>query len=496
MRVNKDAVLARLGLSRCKAHGIFIALLLLQLLVVIFYGLRILDEWGTDFGIYYVGANSTREDYGLYSGFFDLKGPLYYGFIKVLGFLIPYSVEGAVIVLSITALVWLMAVDLAAWLLVRGRLGRVVVGLGGVSALIAQPSNSSIGLFQASLVLISITLLVKYLRGSSNLWLISSVVLALVASLTRIDAIVVFAVIVTMALVFRRTASLRPLLLGVVAGGALTAAIALFLGTFLHFRMQEMWSQAVVFVIAHRWNINGGKFGLFLVFSKSNTFLLLLASGIPFALLVAVFTRERLVRITDPAVVLIFLGGLMFIGLGSDKDYHLFVFYPIALAALAWLLADASAHFTSLKAVIVGLGLSSLLVLGSLAQQVSCLIVGEPCSNRFSDIVAESAGNKSRSNVFFLNQGWPYLLAETKPSVDFNVFWPLAVEIPGVSERVSQQARAALPETIWVDANDLQYALVANPTRLKLFLEGRRLLPVLEGTPWQPLVAIESVNKI
>ena len=63
-----------------------------QLICSAFFALRLYDEWGTDYGIYYVGAISSQQpDFGLYSDFFDFKGPLYYGFLRILSTLISYN---------------------------------------------------------------------------------------------------------------------------------------------------------------------------------------------------------------------------------------------------------------------------------------------------------------------------------------------------------------------------------------------------------------------
>ena len=73
LKVNNFYINAFSCLLKIRSNVLIIISYAMQLTASTLYGLRLFNEWGTDYGIYYVGANSISESYGLYSGFFDLK---------------------------------------------------------------------------------------------------------------------------------------------------------------------------------------------------------------------------------------------------------------------------------------------------------------------------------------------------------------------------------------------------------------------------------------
>jgi hypothetical protein len=106
------------------------------------FSLKLLAQWGTDFGVYFVGGMSISDEYGLYTGFFDHKGPLYYAFIRLLSAAVPYSLIGAAVVLGITCAIWFASIDIGLRMLHLSKPVNAIVGFGAIAAFANQASNA------------------------------------------------------------------------------------------------------------------------------------------------------------------------------------------------------------------------------------------------------------------------------------------------------------------------------------------------------------------
>ena len=179
--------------------------LIFQILASFLYGLRLLNEYGTDYGIYYVGSIATRQNgYGLYSSFFEIKGPLYYGFLKLLSFFVDYSVTGAVVELMFTAFFWFLCVNIACRIISSSLQIRTIVALASVSVLIGQDSNSSMSLFQGGLVVLSLALIYKNLLIDNITFFYLSISVATLSCLVKIDSFGLIIVVPLLYLLFSK----------------------------------------------------------------------------------------------------------------------------------------------------------------------------------------------------------------------------------------------------------------------------------------------------
>jgi hypothetical protein len=180
-------------------------------------------------------------------------------------------------------------------------------------------------------------------------------------------------------------------------------------------------------------------------------------------------------------------GSLNYLFLASDKDYHLFAFYPYAILGLA-LLINRESNNSQLMISFLVLMMSSILVIANFAVDARCMITRNiECTNPYESLVFPELTIKEKSNVFYLNQGWPYLLNQVFPKVNFTVWWPLAVETKKSSEQVISQANNSLQFPIYVDYNDFLNLQKINPYLTIEFLKGRELIQPQYGVRWAEL---------
>lgn len=220
-----------------------------QLICSIFFALRLYDEWGTDYGIYYVGAISSQQpEFGLYSDFFDFKGPLYYGFLRILSILISYNFFGAVLSLFITCLFWFACINLASYLITRDFRHRSILGFASISVLIGQGSNSSLSLFQSGLIVLSLSSLYRYVNNNTRRDLYFSYALAVLSFLVKADSLPLIIFIPLFALIFSKKVKCLDLLFGVAFSFLFSFISLLILSRFLHFKLHEYFYQAIIYV--------------------------------------------------------------------------------------------------------------------------------------------------------------------------------------------------------------------------------------------------------
>lgn len=169
----------------------FILNLLIFLLIIFVlsvWSANIFIEWGTDYGTYYAGSYFLSDNYRLYQEHFDHKGPLYYLFLQMIGYVVGWGSWQAYLSIILTMLVFYIPVFM---ILVSERLKSMTLFASTLLSLCLiynQPTNASISFFQSGLLLSSFWLLIKYHKSSIGLNI--SFFLFVGSILTRIDSII------------------------------------------------------------------------------------------------------------------------------------------------------------------------------------------------------------------------------------------------------------------------------------------------------------------
>jgi len=468
--------------------------LLIQAFASVLYGLRLLNEYGTDYGIYYVGSVATRQnDYGLYSSFFEIKGPLYYAFLKSISFLVNYNLTGAVVELIFTALFWFLCVNIASRIISSNLQVRTVASIASVAILIGQDSNSSMSLFQSGLIVLSLALIYKHLFTDNVICFYLSIAVSTLTCLVKLDSFGLIIIIPLLYLIYSKSKSIFRLISGFAFSIIFFMANLLMLSRFLNFSLSEYFYQSFQFVIESRFNIGDStsRYGFLGLFVRDYySISLLLASGILFSLLLSYQNISFPILIRDPGFIIMIYGVISYLLLKSDKNYHLFVLYSCLLVVLI-IRIDNELVVNRLKVVFVTFLLGASLVVINFSVDSRCVITKNiQCVNRFENLLQPNQDKALLQKSFYLNQGWPFLINGVLPKVNFTVWWPLAVYAKNSTDQVIAEANSSnFP--IWVDYSDFIDLQKRNPIQTGEFMKGRELVRSNSDSKWAELIPIK-----
>jgi len=462
-----------------------------QVICSLLFALRLYNEWGTDYGIYYVGAVSTQQPgFGLYSSFFDFKGPLFYGFLRILSFLIAYSFFGAVISLFITCLFWFTSINIATYLIIKDLRHRSIISLASIAVLLGQGSNASLSLFQSGFIVLSLSFLYKYVNNTKRRYLYLSYTLAVLSFLVKVDSLLLILFIPIFSIIFYKQKKYTDLLLGTFFSILFSLTSILILGRLLHFKFHEYFYQAVIYVSKTRWSIGNGASLKNFIIRDYYSAPLLLGSGLIFALILLGSHISFKSLIKSQGFVILLFGAISYGLLQSDKNYHLFVFYPYALIALIIGVISFS-NFSDFKVLFIVFFASASIVNVNYLIDSRCVITNKVvCSEPYKELIMPNTDKKILEQSFYLNQGWPFLVNEVLPKINFTVWWPLAVQTKYSTNQIIEEANSSnFP--IWVDYNDFIDLQKRNPLQVSEFMKGKELKRNNIDSKWGELVPIK-----
>jgi hypothetical protein len=161
--------------------------------ILALWATRLFVEWGTDYGIYYAGSFfistlfENTEEYRLYEEFFDHKGPVYYLFLKLVGYIIGWGHYQSFVSLYLSILVFYIPIYLIIKKNTKTFTSSIFFLLLALLLISNMPTNASIGIFQMGLITISFYYL---LQAKNNLFFFNiSYLFFILAVFTRIDSI-------------------------------------------------------------------------------------------------------------------------------------------------------------------------------------------------------------------------------------------------------------------------------------------------------------------
>jgi hypothetical protein len=254
--------------------------------------------------------------------------------------------------------------------------------------------------------------------------------------------------------------------------------------------LHEYFYQAIIYVSETRWSLgNGATFKNFII-RDYYSIPLLLGSGLLFALILVGNYSTFKVFIRSPSFVILLLGVFSYGLLQSDKNYHLFVLYPYALIALV-IGVVGFYNFPHYKVLFVVFFTSASVVNVNYILDSQCIIAKKVvCSDPYRELLMPNSEKKILEKSFYLNQGWPFLVNEVLPKINFTVWWPLAVETKFSTTQIIDQANSSnFP--IWVDYNDFIDLQKRNPLRVNEFMKGKELIRYDLNSKWGQLIPIK-----
>ncbi len=435
----------------------------LSLVTSVLFGTRLASEWGSDFGVYFVGGMSIDKNFGLYGGFFDHKGPTYYAFIRLLGFFVPFSTFGAVLTLSLTCLVWFLTIFISAKILNLSHKHILFLIVIACSVFVGQSSNSSIALFLSSLQVLYLVCLMQFRISKNLIWISFASLLISFAILTRLDSFLLLPIFVY----FIGFKKVKLILMFLTAALLEIITLLYFFSLFLNFSFEEFWYQAVVFNLTD-YPSALGTFGLDShLLSFVALYKILFQSGLLFVTLyVVVYShfKFKLREILDLDFLLIY-GLFVFFVIGSGKDYHRFIFFTFLVFSFFTLKLRVS-QFKYLPFLVGLVFILNIPNLTTMYVQSKCLFSN--CASPYDELAA-----KTGDYLFFINQGWPFLISGNQPEISFTSFFPLASNIKTASDKVILDASSNPTKTIVLSKSDYAYLSQTRGSLLVEFLLGR-----------------------
>ena len=128
-----------------KIYKLLIFLFVISILAI--WASQLFTEWDVDYGVYYVGSYLLNDNFQLYNDFFTHKGPLYYLFLKSVGYFIGWGKWQAYFTIILTMLVFYVPIF---FILLSERISSLNFTLGillSICLLYSQNTNSCISFF-------------------------------------------------------------------------------------------------------------------------------------------------------------------------------------------------------------------------------------------------------------------------------------------------------------------------------------------------------------
>lgn len=479
-------------LGRPPSRSILV-LLTAQSVIASLFGLRLISEWGSDFGVYFVGAHAISDDYGLYTGFFDHKGPLFYTFLRATSLVIPYSVAGACLALSLCAVFWFACIWIAALLMRTSVRAMVLMGWAGGAALVLQPSNASIAIFQGGLVIIALASVWRFRCTGTSMYIFWAFFGLGAAIQVRVDAVLFFPLLMILmssgSLVRKRSRQLT-YVFGSLGLALIVFCILLFGQTlYLRFRLQDYWQNAVVFNATDYRQLGLAERISFLDHIRGllpfQLFQILLISGILAVVLIFLCLSPRGAAVSDIRLVVFALAYSTFILIltQSDKNYHLFILLPALIWGLGVLAETVPSNPQLLTSLTMPLVLAATFTIFSLGKEAVCAVYGS-CPNRFADVV-DFTSDIGPPPAFLMNQGWPYLLLGIKPQINFTPLWVIQFGSDDEFDRLNEEIMSLGETDIWLETNQVPYGQFGTDKRYEKLLKDRYSTELGQWSVWQ-----------
>jgi hypothetical protein len=92
-------------------------------------------------------------------------------------------------------------------------------------------------------------------------------------------------------------------------------------------------------------------------------------------------------------------------------------------------------------------------------------------------------GKDFSESDYLLSQGWPYIILKKLPTVNPNVYWPLAVETGRSSTNLIEAIRTS-KKIMWFDSNDLNFIRENNRTLFESLFLRMKVVDVVNDGQW------------
>jgi len=417
------------------------SIFLFMLVVLALWSSRLLTEWGSDFGVYYTGAYYLSDDYRLYKELFDHKGPLYYIFLKMVGAFVGWGSVQAYLSLFLTLLTFYIPAFL---ILLRENLGpsRLLLGVSlCLLLLFGQNTNSSIAFFQGTFLLVSFYFLTK---AKNDLTFAYSIIFFVLATFVRIDAVVFLPVYLLYAFYGESNFSYKKTVLRIIFIITIFSLIFYATSTALGFDIYDFFLHNIIF---NKWYTQEG---VVAYFNRPTHFSIFTSSLIIIPIFLLWERFSAIINETFQSIItslnfqisasaprsnfiftgILLLSFILWILIGSDKDYHILVLtIPlvfIIISNIRFYPGPKWQLLIFLSFALYSIALMLIKPVKVLAKDPDC-ILNPYCSSSSVADYAESIDflrSLPEESVSIVGgRGWTYFLADKQPAKSLNDWW-------------------------------------------------------------------------
>ena len=418
-----------------------LTLIIFLFLFTLLWSSKLFYLWSTDFGHYYVGANSINEGYQLYNEFWEHKGPAYYFFIFITSKIIGYGVLQAYFVLCITLLIYFVSLFHLCHIYKISKKYLALILLISTSQLVRQTEDVSLDLFKGALLVFAFVYLINYINSTKEKYLLFSFFFISLAILTRIDSILFG--LLYLAIVFKKDNKISIITKAAFKFSAIFALLFFIFTLIYNFTISEF--------LIHNIDFNSWRTAQ-------------LSKTISFHPLLAYLYRPRIVEeflISGTLLAFILLNsspkenfdykndinlilantalaiGIISFGISlSEKSYHLFIMYPYISIYFVILISrkklDININIVLFTFLIITTFFLSTIV-KTFLEDNSC-ITDPFCTTSSlyeSRQVIEEIRELNDEQVLIVSSfSWIYLFSETQPVTSLDDNWLYMLEEP------------------------------------------------------------------
>jgi hypothetical protein len=404
---------------------IFFILIFISLI----WSLLLFRYWNSDYGLYYNSAVNISDQYRLYKELLDNKGPLYHFFINAISKFIGVGVIQAYLTLALTLFSFFFCLFFI--IFNRSKNNYFLILFLSVSILFYQNTNLSLPIFQCGIVILSFYFLLKSFHNLNNNYLYISFFLYVLSFFTKVDVIVYMPVyFITVLLLYNNKKSIFKILTIYIFFIIEFLFVYLFFSKYFDFSFYDYY----IHNFEYNFKASSPVTDSFIKIFRSPVHIgLIMSTGIGI-IFVEIFSnvyqeyfknfkslfinknKERFI-----SLIIIFLGVFFWLWAGSDKNYHVFMIYTpmIFFIAYYW-------HFLKITKIklyffyIVTIFYSIVTIYAEQKNSIKngCFLNKKPCGEiiEMTKTIDDIKINNYEDIIVIGNNGWLYLLSNTKPT--------------------------------------------------------------------------------
>jgi hypothetical protein len=393
------------------------------------WSLLMFRYWNYDYSLYYNSAVNIGDQYRLYKEIFENKGPFYHFFIKNISKIIGIGIVQAYITLALT----LFGFFLSLFFIIfnRSKKHYFLILFLSISILFYQNGNLSLPIFQCGILILSFYFLLKRFSENNNIYLYISFFLYSLAFFTKVDVITYLPVyFFAVALLYNKKEFIPKILIIYLFFFIEFIFIYLLFSKYFQFSFYDYYLHNFEF----NYQVSSPGRDPFVKNFRSPVHTgLIMSTGIGI-IFIEIFSNvyqkyftnfKSLFNNKDKekfiSLIIIFLGIFFWLWAGSDKNYHVFMIYTplIFFIAYYWnFLKISKIKLYFFYFVTIFYSIVTIYAEPKNTIMNGCFLNKKPCGEviGMTKTIDDLKINNYEDIIVIGNNGWLYLLSNTKPT--------------------------------------------------------------------------------